>query len=68
MPHTHSCKERIREILRKFFDGDEKLVDLWLNSPSSAFGGYCPQSLINEGRPEVVCSALEAMHSGNVCS
>jgi len=68
MAHEHSCVERIREILRKFFNGNEKLVSLWLNSKSSAFGGYVPQALIDGGNAEMVCNALEAMHSGNVCS
>jgi len=68
MAHEHSCVERIHEILRKFFDGDESLVNRWLNSPTSALGGYVPQALIDGGNAEMVCNALEAAYGGGVCS
>lgn len=68
MAHEHVCVDRIKELLRKFFDNDERLVSVWLNSSSSAFGGKSPQSLIDEGRVEVVCSAVEAAYGGGVCS
>jgi len=68
MAHRHVCTDRIKKILRKFFDNDERLVNAWLNSPTSALSGYVPQALIDGGNAEMVCSALEAAYGGDVCS
>ena len=48
----------IKKVLLGYFENGENLR-LWLNSPHPDLGGRTPQSLIDEGRGQIVLDMLE---------
>ena len=60
-------EEFIAEIRRGLLDlagGDEKSVDIWLNSPHPAFDGETAQELIDAGEAELVAELVEHILNG----
>jgi len=53
----------IKKALLGYFENDENRR-LWLNFPHTDLGGRTPQSLIDEGRGEIVLDMLEAARMG----
>ena len=52
--------DRINNELRKFFDGDEAKVQLWITTPNLNFGGSSPWDVIVAGRGHKVLAFIEA--------